>query len=203
MLKHAFGSATEGIYLRTRSDGKLFNLFRLRAKSKVQLKCLHDLLFADDAAVIAHSAEELQQLMTHFSEACRDFGLTISLRKTQVMGQDVDSKPSISIFDHELDVVHDFVYLGSTISDSLSLDTELDKRIGRAATTMSRLTKRVDQWQADRAHQNPGIQSLRPQHPPLWQRILDLESPSGKETQCIPHALSSLRFAHHLAGQSR
>ena len=40
LLKHAFGSVTEGIYLRTRTDEKLFNLSRLRAKSKVQMKCL-------------------------------------------------------------------------------------------------------------------------------------------------------------------
>ena len=33
LLKHAFGSATEGIYLHTRSDGRLFDLSRL---SKVQ-----------------------------------------------------------------------------------------------------------------------------------------------------------------------
>ena len=32
MLKHAFGPAAEGIYLRTRTGGKLFNLSRLRAK---------------------------------------------------------------------------------------------------------------------------------------------------------------------------
>ncbi|XP_063596220.1 uncharacterized protein LOC134773073 [Penaeus indicus] len=142
MLKHAFCSATDGIYLRTRSDGKLFNLSRRRAKSKAQLKCLRD-FFADDAAVTAHSAEDLQQFMTHFSDACRDFGLTISLKKTQDVGQDVNSPPSISISDYELEVVHDFVYLGSTISDSLSLDTELNKRIGKAAMTMSRPTKRV------------------------------------------------------------
>ena len=64
MLKHAFGPAAEGIYLRTRADGKFFNLSRLRAKTKVQLRCLRDFLFADDAAVTAHSAEDLQQLMT-------------------------------------------------------------------------------------------------------------------------------------------
>ena len=115
MLKHAFGSAAEGIYLRTRTGGKLFNLSRLRARTKVQLRCLRDFLFTDDAAVTAHSAEDLQQLMTRFSDACQAFGLTISLKKTQVMGQDTDSAPAISINDHELDVIHDFVYLGSAI----------------------------------------------------------------------------------------
>ena len=75
----------EGIYLRTRSDRKLFILSRLRAKSKVQLKCLCDFLFANDAAVTALSAEDLQQLM-NLCEACRDFVLISSLKKTQVMG---------------------------------------------------------------------------------------------------------------------
>src|SRR6201996_3765554 len=143
LLKHAFGSATEGMYLRTRSDGKLFNLSRLKAKTKVQSKCLRDFLFADDAAITTHSAAELQQLMNRFGSACKDFGLTISTKKTQVMVQNMDSSPSITISNHELEVVHDFVYLGSTITDSLSLDVELNRRVGKAATTMSRLTNRV------------------------------------------------------------
>ena len=75
MLKHPFGPAAEGIYLQTRTDGQLFNLSRLRAKTEVQLRCLRDLLFADDAAVTAHSAEDLQQLMTRFSDACPDLPL--------------------------------------------------------------------------------------------------------------------------------
>ena len=80
--------------------------------------------------------------MTRFSMACRDSRLTI-LKKTQVKGKDVDSPLSISISDYEVDGVHDFVYLGSTISDTLALDKEINKRIGKAATTMSSLTKRV------------------------------------------------------------
>ena len=34
LLKHAFEKSTEGIYLRTRSDGNLFKLSRLRAKTR-------------------------------------------------------------------------------------------------------------------------------------------------------------------------
>ena len=52
-------------------------------------------------------------------------------------------KRQITISTQELEVVHDFVYLGSTISDTLSLDVELDKCIGNAATMFSRLTKRA------------------------------------------------------------
>ena len=80
---------------------------------------MQNFLFTDDAAVVAQSAEELQQLMNHFSKACQDCGLTISLKKTQVKGQGMDSPPSVIISTQELEVVHDFVYLGSTISDNL------------------------------------------------------------------------------------
>ena len=51
--------------------------------------------------------------------------------------------PAITIDDYELDVAEQFTYLCSTVTDNLSLDTEIDKRIGRAATTLSYLTSRV------------------------------------------------------------
>ena len=35
------------------------------------------------------------------------------------------------------------MYLGSTITNNLSIDSELNKRIGKAAMTLSMLTKRV------------------------------------------------------------
>ena len=99
MLKHAFDTTTEGIYLRTRSDGRLFNLARLGAKTKVSEVLIRDMLFADDAAVATHTQEELQSLLDCFSKACKDFGLTISLKKTIVLGQDTYAPPFISIHD--------------------------------------------------------------------------------------------------------
>ena len=51
--------------------------------------------------------------------------------------------PAITIDDYEFDVGEQFTYLDSTITDNLSLDTEIDKRIGKAATTLARLTSRV------------------------------------------------------------
>ena len=143
LLKHAFDTTTEGIYLRTRSDGRLFNLARLRANTKLREVLIRDMLFADDAAVVAHTQEELQSLMDCFSHACKDFGLTISLKKTNVLGQDTEAPPVITIDDYELDAVCQFTYLGSTITDNLSLDAEINKRIGKAASTLARLTARV------------------------------------------------------------
>ena len=93
---------TEGIYLRTQSDGSFFNHCRLRAKTKVRKVLTRDMLFADDAAVATHTKEELQSLMDCFSQACKDFGLTISLKKTNVLGQDTEAPPVITIDDYEL-----------------------------------------------------------------------------------------------------
>ena len=114
-----FGTITEGIYLRTRSDGRLFNLARLRAKIKVWETTIRDVLFADDAAIAAHSQQQLRTLLTRFAKTCKLFGLTIILKKTKVMGnmgQDVSVPPEISIDDYELEAVHQFTYMESTIT---------------------------------------------------------------------------------------
>ena len=42
-----------------------------------------------------------------------------------------------------LEVVKDFTYLGFTISSNLSLDTQLNKRISKAAVALTRLEERV------------------------------------------------------------
>ena len=101
------------------------------------------MLFADDAAVATHTEHQLQTLMDHFSQACEEFGLTMSLKKTNVMAQGTETQPSIKVNNYELQAVSHFTYLGSTISGNLSLDTEIDKRIGKASTTLARLTPRV------------------------------------------------------------
>ena len=97
LLNDAFKHSTEGIHLHTRSDGNLFNLERLRAKTKVRTVLIRELHFADDVALTILKEEEIQQLISQFSHTCKEFGLTISIRKTEVMGQDVSSPGSITI----------------------------------------------------------------------------------------------------------
>ena len=143
LLKHAFKSSTEGVYLHSRSDGHLSNISRLRAKSKTRTVNIRDLLYADDAALVSHSEDELQRLLDRFSNSCDQFGLTISLKKTQVMGQATPAQPLLKINGENLEVVHQFQYLGSTMTDTLSLDVEISKRIGLAFTALSKVAKRV------------------------------------------------------------
>jgi len=129
-----------------RSDGKLFNIVRLRANTKADKVLIRE-LFADDAALTSHSEEGLQHLVDKLSHACKEFGLTISLRKTNILAQGAEYPPVITINNTKLEVVDTFTYLGSTMSSTLSLDAEISSRIAKASTVMTKLNKRV--WKND------------------------------------------------------
>ena len=143
LLSYAFKDSTDGIHIQTRTDGRLFNIRRFGAKTKLHQHLIRELLFADDAALVSHSKEGLQRLMDCFSKACDDFGLTISIKKTEVMTQNTTLDPSITVKNSTLKVVDKFNYLGSTISRNQSLDSEIDVRIGKAASAMAKLDMRV------------------------------------------------------------
>ena len=77
----------EGVYIRYRLDGSLFNLRRLRAHTKTEERLLRDLLFADDAALVAHTERALQRITSCFADDSQLFGLAVSLKKTKVLHQ--------------------------------------------------------------------------------------------------------------------
>ena len=60
MLIAAFQDGDNGIPIRYRFDGKLFNLRRLQAKSKEQTEVLDEFLFVDDMAKGAPAKEKMQ-----------------------------------------------------------------------------------------------------------------------------------------------
>ena len=143
LLRFAFSHSEDGVHLHTRSDGKLFNLSHLKAKTKLRTVLIREMLFADYAALTPHTEEGLQRLISQFAHACKEFWLTISIKKTNVMGQDTHAPPSISIDDEVLEVTDHFTYLGSTVSSNLSLNVEIIRRIAKAAAVMAKLSKRV------------------------------------------------------------
>ena len=120
MLSDAFREKDMGIKIKYRMDGSVFNLRRLQAKTKVSEDSINDLLFADDCALNATSEADMQDSADIFSEACTNFGLTISTKKTEVMHQPAPGKqyvePNININGQRLNVVDKFTYLGSTLS---------------------------------------------------------------------------------------
>ncbi|RXN06695.1 cytoplasmic phosphatidylinositol transfer 1-like protein [Labeo rohita] len=138
LLNFAFKDSEESVHLHTRSDGKLFNLSRLKAKKKVCTVHIREMLFADDTALTSHTEEDLQSLMDRFAHACKEFGLTISIKKTHVKGQGVLATPSNCIDNEKLEITHQFIYPGSTVTSKLSLEVKISKRIAKAAAIMAK-----------------------------------------------------------------
>ena len=147
MLHDALRDGGEGIDIRYRTDGKLFNHRRLQAKTKIKTETIRDLLFADDCALCADSETNMQNLVNKFSEACLNFGLTVSTKKTEVMHQPAPGKayvePSITVNGQKLKVVDKFTYLGSTLSQNQTIDDEISLRLAKASAAFGRLNTTV------------------------------------------------------------
>tara|TARA_B110001454_G_scaffold15635_1_gene14033 strand:+ start:278 stop:3463 length:3186 start_codon:yes stop_codon:yes gene_type:complete len=155
MLKIAFQDNTDAIAIDWRTDGGgLFTLARLRAETRVHHDFVRDFLFADDCALNADSKEAMQRSMDKLSKACDAFGLTISIKKTEVLHQpaptqdrdkqnEAQGPPSITVKEQELQTVKKFTYLGSTLSSDAQLDVEITNRIAKASTSFGRLRSTV------------------------------------------------------------
>ena len=147
MLTDAFRDEKVGFELRSRTDGGFFKPQRLRSRRKVMIDFLRDLLFADDCALCAPSQRDMQHMVDLFAKACKDFGLTISIPKTEVMYQPAPgepyTEPVICIEGQKLAATDKFVYLGSTMANNATIDDEISLRISRASASFGRLKDRV------------------------------------------------------------
>lgn len=147
MLQFAFSDCEYGVNIQFRTDGGLFKKCRLKAKSRLRCQLLRDLLFADDAALVTHSLDEMQDLVDRFSRATKAFGLTISIKKTEFLHQPKRGCPQtgnkIFIDQKPLKNVDSFVYLGSWAQSNAMLDKEIANRIGRASSSFGKLYDRL------------------------------------------------------------
>ena len=149
MLTDAFQYVDACFPIRYRFDGKLLNLRRLQAKSKVQTDVVDKLLYADDLAENAKSEEKIQGAVDGMSKACDNFQLTISTKKTEVVHQPSPGKPysepTITVNGQKLQVVDKSIYLGSSLSRAVQIDDEVTARTVKASLAFGRL--RTNVWE--------------------------------------------------------
>ena len=147
MLRVALGKTQCGIPVQFRLDGDLFNLRRLQALTKVSSVTIRDLTFADDCALVAHNLQDIQHLFDRFAVTAKRFGLTVSLKKTEVLYQSFPpsraASTTITSGDTTLKCVNSFCYLGSLVSNIVSMDDEIASRIAKAGSAFSKLKRRL------------------------------------------------------------
>ena len=147
MLNEATRDLQCGVFIRFRTTGKLFNLSRLRASTKVFEQILHELLYADDCALEAHSFQNIQLISNKFAEAAQKYGLLINIKKIEVMFQPAPGKaynaPVVTVEGAPLKPVTEFCYLGSILANDALIDKEVANRIFRASASFGRLYSRV------------------------------------------------------------
>ena len=141
MLTDAFQDGDNGIPTRYHFDGKLFNLRRSQAKSKVQKEVLEEFLFADDMAKGAPK-EKMQKGVDQVSDSCDSYNLTISIKKTEVIYQPAPGNPykhTITVKGQQVQVKDKFTYLERTLSRVVHIDDEVNARIAKTSAAFGRL----------------------------------------------------------------
>ena len=122
----------------------LFNIYAetMMKEAKVELKdgvkvgghIVQAVRFADDQAMIAQTAEGLQNIMTKPNEVVNRYKMKINEKKTKVMkiGKEVEEQIRITINGNTLEQVHQFKYLGSLLSEDGRSEKEIRSRIAVA-----------------------------------------------------------------------
>ena len=140
--------AEDGIQLEYRLDGSLFNIRRLKAHTKTTTRQLVDLQYADDAALMAHTAESMQRILDTVSSLYHALGLQINIRKTEVIVQQANPNqdiPTFTIDNVQIQTVPLFRYLGSIVTPTANIDEEVLDRINKASRAFGKLRAKVFQ----------------------------------------------------------
>ena len=91
---------------------------------------LHNLLYADDLAVVADSEADLQERLVDWKELFGKHGLRVSLAKTEVLWVEQQKKDlDIRLDGKKLNQGDSFVYLGGVVCEDGSTETEIRRRV--------------------------------------------------------------------------
>ncbi|PFX30561.1 Protein sidekick-1 [Stylophora pistillata] len=123
------------------SNGNLFDLRRLKAKTKILTEFIREAQYADDIAIFSDTPEGLQSLLTSYSVVAKRTGLCINTVKTETLC--IGNTAEFFVDGTKLANVDLFKYLGSYVSSDCSMNEELVSRIQATSCAFGRLRKRV------------------------------------------------------------
>ena len=114
-------------------------------------KAVHCLMYADDIALTARTAGDLQKMLDALHEYCRRWQLFVNVAKTEVVvfrgeGEVADK---FSYNGEQLKVVDFFRYLGVVYSSSGKVDQAIKTRVTAANKVFGMFVRRVTAWMFD------------------------------------------------------
>ena len=78
-------NSSHSVKVRFRYDGNLFDLRRLKARSKVKYMYIQEAQYAHDIALFSNSAEGLQDLLSAHNHVSKEMGLQINTSKIETI----------------------------------------------------------------------------------------------------------------------
>jgi len=96
-------------------------------------------------ALLAHSLSDAQQLFDRFRDTASRYGLTVSLKKTEVVLQPslntAYTPPVLKAGDITLNAVDKFCYLGSILANNTNAESDITACLSKASSAFGRLSK--------------------------------------------------------------
>ena len=131
VLETMSANLANGVYIQTCSDGKLFNLARLKAETRTNALCFRELLYADDTALVATNYNNIQEIVNQFLSAATMFSLKINTKNRIDAPTTPLQQPSPKEHRHfnkceALRCTDSFTYLGSAVTNTNSPDLKIE-----------------------------------------------------------------------------
>lgn len=98
---------------------------------------LQDLDYADDVCLISKTTQQMQAKLNSLQEESRKAGLKINKEKTKVLNINLTTASDLRIMGDPIEVVREFVYLGSIVSGEGGSLVDVQHRINKARASFS------------------------------------------------------------------
>ena len=112
--------------------------------------CIQNVLYADDLTLIAETRRELQHMLDVLDRACTQWGMHISMSKTNILAVEEQSKDqqardqiTITLHGQALQEVESFSYLGSEVGQGAKVEKEMAVRLEKAGKVYQMWRKKV------------------------------------------------------------
>ena len=105
---------------------------------------INNLRYADDTGLLALSSGKLQDLINIVNEKGKEYGMSINIKKTEVMvvtKKEVTPSAKITIEGRAIEQVKKFTYLGHLITDNGKCHSEITRRIEIARGAFNNISK--------------------------------------------------------------